>query len=63
MVDPQLRAGHQDVYAARDAARFFNPALGAWVRVEHEDNANAHGRMAGRNVAGKAEAYAHLPFF
>jgi hypothetical protein len=33
------------------------------VRVEHEDNANAHGRMAGRNVAGKAEAYAHLPFF
>ena len=63
VVDPQLRAGHPDVYAAGDAARFFNPALGARIRVEHEDNANTQGRMAGRNMAGEAEAYTHLPFF
>jgi hypothetical protein len=41
----------------------FNPALGARIRVEHEDNANTQGRMAGRNMAGEAEAYTHLPFF
>jgi 3-phenylpropionate/trans-cinnamate dioxygenase ferredoxin reductase subunit len=33
------------------------------MRVEHEDNANAMGRCAGRNMAGKSDAYRHLPFF
>jgi NADPH-dependent 2,4-dienoyl-CoA reductase/sulfur reductase-like enzyme len=33
------------------------------VRFEHEDNARAMGRAAGRNMAGGAEAYRHLPFF
>jgi NADPH-dependent 2,4-dienoyl-CoA reductase/sulfur reductase-like enzyme len=51
------------VYAAGDVARFFNPALGGRVRVEHEDNANTMGRIAGRNMAGAREPYHHLPFF
>lgn len=33
------------------------------MRVEHEDNANAMGRLAGRNMAGKSEPYDHLPLF
>ena len=33
------------------------------MRVEHEDNANSMGRLAGRNMAGMAEPYDHLPFF
>jgi NADPH-dependent 2,4-dienoyl-CoA reductase/sulfur reductase-like enzyme len=33
------------------------------MRVEHEDNANTMGRAAGRNMAGAAEPYRHLPFF
>ena len=33
------------------------------MRVEHEDNANTMGRLAGRNMAGAAEPYHHLPFF
>jgi len=63
VVDEFLRCGHPDIYAAGDVAAFFNPALGKRVRVEHEDNANVMGRMAGRNMAGAAELYHHLPFF
>ena len=33
------------------------------MRVEHEDNANTMGRLAGRNMAGSAEPYDHLPLF
>ncbi|MDR5709272.1 MAG: FAD/NAD(P)-binding oxidoreductase [Armatimonadota bacterium] len=63
LVDEQLRAGHPDVYAAGDVARFYSPALGMRIRVEHEDNANTQGLAAGRNMAGAGEAYTHLPFF
>jgi len=31
--------------------------------VEHEDNANTMGRLAGRAMAGAAVAYDHLPSF
>jgi NADPH-dependent 2,4-dienoyl-CoA reductase/sulfur reductase-like enzyme len=63
VVDEQLRAGHPDVYAAGDIAAFQNPALGKRLRVEHEDNAKAMGRQAGRNMAGAEEPYHYLPFF
>jgi len=63
LVDEFLHAGHPDIYAAGDVAEFYNPALGKRLRVEHEDNANTMGRIAGRNMAGKSEAYHHLPFF
>jgi 3-phenylpropionate/trans-cinnamate dioxygenase ferredoxin reductase component len=33
------------------------------VRVEHEDNANAMGLIAGKNMAGEAIKYEHLPMF
>jgi 3-phenylpropionate/trans-cinnamate dioxygenase ferredoxin reductase subunit len=33
------------------------------IRVEHEDNANTMGRLTGRNMAGAAERYTHLPSF
>ena len=63
VVDELLRAGHPDVYAAGDVANFYNPALAMHVRFEHEDNANAMGRCAGRNMAGDSSPYHHLPFF
>ena len=63
MVDEFLRTSAPDIYAAGDVARFFNPALNQRIRVEHEDNANTMGRAAGRNMAGAAERYTHLPFF
>jgi NADPH-dependent 2,4-dienoyl-CoA reductase/sulfur reductase-like enzyme len=63
VVDPILRANQPDIYAAGDVASFYNPALKTHVRVEHEDNANSMGGMAGRNMAGKSERYDHLPSF
>jgi 3-phenylpropionate/trans-cinnamate dioxygenase ferredoxin reductase component len=63
IVDEFLRTGHPDIHAAGDVAAFYNPALGKRIRVEHEDNANTMGRLAGRNMAGKSEPYHHLPSF
>ncbi|MDR5682786.1 MAG: FAD/NAD(P)-binding oxidoreductase [Armatimonadota bacterium] len=63
LVDVHLRAGHPDVFAAGDVARFIQPDLGTRMRVEHEDNANTQGTTAGRNMAGAGEPYVHLPFF
>lgn len=63
VVDEQSRTNAPSVFAAGDVARFFSPALGNRLRVEHEDNANTMGEQAGRAMAGRAEPYHHLPFF
>ncbi len=63
VVDEFLRTSVKEIYAAGDVAMFHNPALGKAIRVEHEDNANTMGRVAGRNMAGASERYDHLPFF
>jgi 3-phenylpropionate/trans-cinnamate dioxygenase ferredoxin reductase component len=55
--------GRDDVYAAGDVARFPAAALGRLVRVEHEDQANSHGRAVGANMAGAGRPYTSLPFF
>src|SRR5436853_1275041 len=62
-VDEFCRTSHADIYAAGDVANFHNPALGSRLRVEHEDNANTMGKIAGQNMAGRATPYTHLPFF
>ena len=63
VVDEFLRTNEAGIFAAGDVAAFYNPALEKRMRVEHEDNANTMGRLAGRNMAGKLEPYHHLPFF
>jgi 3-phenylpropionate/trans-cinnamate dioxygenase ferredoxin reductase component len=62
-VDEFLRTSAPGVFAAGDVANFISPALGRRIRVEHEDNANTMGRLAGRNMSGREEPYHHLPFF
>jgi 3-phenylpropionate/trans-cinnamate dioxygenase ferredoxin reductase component len=64
VVDERGRVrGHEDVFAAGDVARFPAAALNKTMRVEHEDHAKSHGRLAGLNMAGAEESYDHLPFF
>ncbi|MGA2504129.1 MAG: FAD-dependent oxidoreductase [Anaerolineales bacterium] len=63
LVDRTLAASYPGIFAAGDAAEFFNPALNKRMRVEHEDNANTMGRQAGRNMAGASELYDHLSYF
>lgn len=62
-VDASLCTSHPDIYAAGDVANFYNPAVDERLRVEHEDNANTMGRLAGQAMAGRTVTYDHLPFF
>lgn len=62
-VDTSLRTSRENVYGAGDVASFHNPALDKWLRVEHEDNANTMGDLAGRAMAGETVSYNHLPSF
>ena len=63
VVDEFLATSHSDIYSAGDVANFFSPILGKSVRVEHEDNANMMGEIAGKNMAGSKTAYHYLPSF
>lgn len=63
LVDEQLRTGDPNIFAAGDVASFPCIALNRRIRVEHEDNADAMGRTAGRNMAGGNETYGRLPYF
>jgi len=63
VVNDRLETSVPDIYAAGDAANFFHSALGKRTRVEHEDNAVAMGKVAGRNMAGASETYTHIPMF
>jgi 3-phenylpropionate/trans-cinnamate dioxygenase ferredoxin reductase subunit len=63
LVGEFLNTSHPDIYAAGDVANFYNTALGTRTRVEHEDNANMMGEIAGKNMAGVPTPYCHLPFF
>lgn len=62
-VDELLRTNILNIYAAGDAANFYNPLLGKRIRVEHEDNANKMGKAAGRIMAGDETPYHYLPMF
>ena len=64
LVDEYLHASQPDIFAAGDVANFYNPALQERLRVEHEDNANSMGALAGQNMASDNPApYHHLPYF
>ena len=63
IVDAFLRTTNHDIYSAGDVANFYSTSLDKRMRVEHEDNANTMGLMAGHNMAGSQEAYDYLPFF
>lgn len=63
LVDAHLETTVPGIFAAGDVAAAWHPRLGARVRVEHWDNAKRQGRAAARNMIGKAESYARIPYF
>ncbi|MDY6847239.1 MAG: FAD/NAD(P)-binding oxidoreductase [Chloroflexota bacterium] len=63
VVNEYLQTSDPDIYAAGDVAYFKNLGLGKRMRVEHEDNANTMGLIAGKNMSGEREKYDHMPFF
>jgi len=63
VVNETLATSQPDIFSAGDVAEFYNPTLAKRMRVEHEDNANAMGKAAGRNMAGAHESYDYLPYF
>jgi 3-phenylpropionate/trans-cinnamate dioxygenase ferredoxin reductase subunit len=63
LVDEYLETSAPGIFAAGDVADAWHPTLGARIRVEHWDNARRQGRAAARNMLGKEEPYARIPFF
>lgn len=51
------------VYAAGDIAQFPLPLTGERVSIGHWQIAHNHGRVAGRNMVGKAESFNSIPYF
>ena len=63
IVNETLQTNYTDIFAAGDVANFKHIPLGKRVRVEHEDNANSMGMLAGQNMSGELQTYDHFPFF
>jgi 3-phenylpropionate/trans-cinnamate dioxygenase ferredoxin reductase component len=63
IVSDTLQTNFPDIFAAGDVANFKHIPLGIRLRVEHEDNANTMGMLAGQNMSGELQKYDHFPFF
>jgi 3-phenylpropionate/trans-cinnamate dioxygenase ferredoxin reductase subunit len=63
IVDPHLETSVPGIYAAGDVANAWHPHYGRRLRVEHWANALHQGFTAGRNAAGRQDAYDRLPYF
>jgi 3-phenylpropionate/trans-cinnamate dioxygenase ferredoxin reductase subunit len=60
--DAMCRAA-DDVYAAGDIARWFNPRFDTSMRVEHRMNATEQGMAAAKNLLGADQPFAPIPYF
>jgi 3-phenylpropionate/trans-cinnamate dioxygenase ferredoxin reductase subunit len=62
-VNSYLETSQPDIFAAGDVAAFHSPALDKTIRLEHIDNAEHMGQIAGENMAGGNLEYDYLPMF
>ena len=63
LTDAHCRTNVENVYAAGDCAAIFDPLFGKHRNLDHWDNAVVTGTLAGRNMAGRDEAYAAVNQF
>jgi len=63
VVDSCLQTAVPGIYAAGDVANFPDAVFGVRRRVEHWDNADSQGRVAGRNLAGAQERFDRVSMF
>ncbi|HET6247964.1 MAG TPA: FAD-dependent oxidoreductase [Tepidisphaeraceae bacterium] len=63
LTDAHCRTNVPDVYAAGDCAAIFDPLFGRHRILDHWDNASVTGALAGRNMAGRDEAYSAVNNF
>ncbi|MDX5373318.1 MAG: FAD-dependent oxidoreductase [Pseudomonadaceae bacterium] len=63
LVDEHAQTSDPHIYAAGDCTNHPNPLLGRRLRLESVPNALEQSRVAAANMAGKAKAYASVPWF
>jgi NAD(P)H-nitrite reductase large subunit len=63
VTDAKLRTAAPDVYAAGDVAVFYDLMVERHNQMGTWDNAEAHGRVAARNMAGAGEDFFDVPTY